>query len=99
MQRLGVLNIHKPHWDWVIVDDLENSTLALRALLRGLKAEGTSIVTFGDPDAAVQGFRGGVAHLPALLTRSESSGGLGAKRFYLSNRYRAGGELGKLVSK
>ena len=94
----GKLNIHKPHWDWVIVDDLENSTLALRALLRGLKAEGTSIVTFGDPDAAVQGFRGGVAHLPALLTRSESSGGLGAKRFYLSNRYRAGGELGKLVS-
>lgn len=95
----GALGVEKPRWDWIIVDDVENSTLALRALLRVLKADGTSIVTFGDPDAAVQGFRGGVAHLPALLTRDEAAGGIGAQRFYLENRYRAGGQIGHIATK
>lgn len=99
VQGDGKLDIEKPRWDWVIVDDVENSTLAVRALLRALKADGTSIVTFGDPDAAVQGFRGGVAHLPALLTRDEAAGGLGAERFYLTHRYRAGGQIGEVVAK
>ncbi|MDP9805774.1 superfamily I DNA/RNA helicase/RecB family exonuclease [Trueperella bonasi] len=97
--RGGKLGIAKPRWDWVIIDDVENSTLAVRALLQALKADGSSIVTFGDPDAAVQGFRGGVAHLPALLTRDEPAGGIGAQRMYLTHRYRSGGQIAQIAQR
>ena len=95
----GRLDMRKPTWDWVFVDDLQNTTLGVLELLRQVKADGASIVTFGDPDAAVQGFRGGVAYLPAMLTRPVSAGGLGADRLYLSTRYRGEGPLGELALK
>lgn len=93
----GRVDIAQPHWDWVLVDDVQNCTLALRRLLRVLIADGASVVTFGDPDVAVQGFRGGVAQLPVLLTSDQRVGGLGARRLYLDRRYRGHGVLGQLV--
>ncbi|WP_460998033.1 ATP-dependent helicase [Trueperella pyogenes] len=95
----GRLDIAKPHWDWVIVDDVQNATLAVRTLLRALREDGASVVTFGDPDVAVQGFRGGIAHLPALLTKPARGGGIGAERMILSTRYRAGGQILQTVEK
>lgn len=95
----GRLGMSKPRWDWIIVDDIQNATLAVRTLLRSLHEDGASILTFGDPDTAVQGFRGGIAHLPALLTKPIHAGGLGAQRYTLSTRYRGGGEMGELIRK
>lgn len=87
----GKLNMEKPQWDWVFIDDVQNATLALRGLLEALQEDGASIVTFGDPDLAVQGFRGGVAHLPTLLTRARGDGGIGARQLVLDQRYRGAG--------
>ncbi|VEI13951.1 UrvD/REP family ATP-dependent DNA helicase [Trueperella bialowiezensis] len=95
----GALNMARPHWDWVIVDDVHNATLAVRELLAATQEAGSSIVTFGDPDVAVHGFRGGIAQLPALLRRDKNSGGIGAAPLQLSTRYRGGGQLGELVKK
>ncbi|MFY9262063.1 MAG: ATP-dependent helicase [Actinomycetaceae bacterium] len=95
--QVGRINMPQPRWDWVFVDDLHNCTLAVRSLLRVLVEQGTAVITFGDPDAGVQGFRGGIAHLPALVTRSWADGGLGAKRMFLGQRYRGSGQLAELV--
>lgn len=95
----GTIGITRPHWDWVLVDDVQNATLALQALLKEILALGGRVVTFGDPDVAVQGFRGGMPQLPAILTRPLGKGGIGAKRCYLENRYRGGGVLGELVQR
>ncbi|MDO5025987.1 MAG: ATP-dependent DNA helicase [Trueperella sp.] len=95
----GIIGIEHPHWDWVLVDDVQNATLAVQALLAEVLSSGGRVVTFGDPDVAVQGFRGGISHLPAILTRPLGSGGIGAKRCYLAKRYRGGGALGELVQR
>lgn len=57
----------RPSWDWVVIDDLQNAPLSVMRLIRELSSDGASIVTAGNPDAAVQGFRGGVASLPGDL--------------------------------
>ena len=80
-------------WDFVIVDDVQNATLALRSLLRELIALGSAVVTFGNPDQGVQGFRGGIAQLPQLLARSSKSGGIEARRFVLAGAYRGNSAL------
>lgn len=79
---------------------MSNATLAVRTLLRALREDGASVVTFGDPDVAVQGFRGGIAHLPALLTKPAKGGGIGAERMIRHHaRYRAGGQILQTVEK
>ncbi len=95
----GVAGIERPAWDWVFVDDIHNATLGLLGLLRALQADGSSVVTFGDPDLAVQGFRGGVPHLPALVTRDKRAGGLGAERYYLGIRYRGHEGFANVIGK
>jgi superfamily I DNA/RNA helicase len=62
----------------VVVDDLQEATESTLALLRALAARGVAIVALGDPDVAVNAFRGGepdalgrlstVLGLPALQT-------------------------------
>lgn len=95
----GGLDIAKPRWDWAIVDDVQNATLALRTLLLALQEDGTSVVTFGDPDVAVQGFRGGIAHLPALLCKPAAGGGIGASQMVLGTGYRCDGQVRVLLDK
>lgn len=94
---LGRLNITRPHWDALIVDDVQNATLALRTLLAALAADGSMIITFGNPDQAVQGFRGGIAQLPKLLTYAPQAGGIGATKYVLQQIYRANSRLGHVA--
>ncbi|QJC22168.1 UrvD/REP family ATP-dependent DNA helicase [Arcanobacterium buesumense] len=88
----------RPEWDWVFVDDISNCTLALRTLLAVMQSYGTRIVTCGDPDVGVQGYRGGIAKLPVLLERPRNLGGLGAQRFVLNHRYRGGGDMAGIIA-
>ncbi|WP_124053971.1 UrvD/REP family ATP-dependent DNA helicase [Arcanobacterium ihumii] len=89
---LGSL-LSKPHWDWVFVDDVQDATLSLLKLLRQLQDDGASIVTFGDPDVAVQGFRGGISHLPSMLTRSKNDLGIDAEQLILGQVYRGNEQI------
>ncbi len=62
----------------VVVDDLQEATESVLALLRALAARGIAIIALGDPDMAANAFRGGepdalgrlstVLGLPALQT-------------------------------
>ena len=85
----GSLGFAKPVWDWVLVDDIQNAPRSILSLLRALSRDGAAIVTTGNPDAAVQGFRGGVASLPGDILRPEPFG-LDASPFYLDTIYRGG---------
>ncbi|WP_123739553.1 ATP-dependent helicase [Salana multivorans] len=54
----------RPRWRVVVHDDYQDATMATARLLEVLARDGARIVVLGDPDTAVQTFRGG---LPALL--------------------------------
>ncbi|QRV01690.1 ATP-dependent helicase [Arcanobacterium phocisimile] len=87
-----------PQWDWILVDDISNCTLALRSLLKVLQDHGSNIVVFGDPDTGVQSFRGGIANLQSLLSRPLHDGGLAAHTYVLTHRYRGGGPAANIIS-
>ncbi|WP_216402474.1 UrvD/REP family ATP-dependent DNA helicase [Arcanobacterium phocae] len=95
----GIIQRKRPVWDWVIIDDISNCTLALRHLLRVLQEYGTRILVFGDPDVGVQGYRGGIPALQTLLERSSAQRGLGAQRFVLEHHYRGGGDTTLITKK
>lgn len=57
-----------PHWRVVIVDDYQEATAAMVRLLHVLQGAGSELLLFGDPDVAVQTFRGAQ---PALMARAE----------------------------
>ncbi|XBH22216.1 ATP-dependent DNA helicase [Jonesiaceae bacterium BS-20] len=92
----------KPGWDLVIVDDYQEATAATARLLSVLARDGSQLVLVGDPDVAVQGFRGA---MPALLGRAGAGqpgqihldpqrlGEFAAPRFVLENVWRAGAQL------
>src|SRR5690625_1329852 len=61
-----------PHWQTVIVDDYQEATAAMVRLLHVLQDAGSELVLFGDPDVAVQTFRGAQ---PALMARAEHARG------------------------
>ncbi|MDD7464781.1 MAG: PD-(D/E)XK nuclease family protein [Actinomycetaceae bacterium] len=88
---------HIPHWDFVFIDDVHNATLAVRSLLSALRQGGTSVVTFGNPDQGVQNYRGGIAQLPVILTKSPGAGGIGATELTLRVNYRTHGSLARVV--
>ncbi|USR78961.1 UrvD/REP family ATP-dependent DNA helicase [Arcanobacterium pinnipediorum] len=96
--QVGQIGAQRPQWDWIFVDDVSNSTLALRSLLRELHNLGANIVVFGDPDSAVQGYRGGIAHLQSLLSRPVAAGGIDAQTFVLAHRYRGGGQIEPIIT-
>ncbi|MFH5822229.1 PD-(D/E)XK nuclease family protein [Georgenia sp. AZ-5] len=78
----------RPRWSAVVVDDHQDSTLAAARLLRVLAEDGAQLLLHGDPDAGVQGFRGGT---PALVARAETTeplGGFGATRLDLPTVHR-----------
>ncbi|HLS04001.1 MAG TPA: PD-(D/E)XK nuclease family protein [Actinomycetales bacterium] len=56
-----------PRWKTVIVDDYQEATAATVRLLHVLQNAGSELLLFGDPDAAVQTFRGAQ---PALMARA-----------------------------
>jgi superfamily I DNA/RNA helicase/RecB family exonuclease len=56
-----------PSWDLVVVDDHQESTVAVARFLGALHDAGARLVMLADPDAAVQGFRGAA---PGLVGRA-----------------------------
>lgn len=85
-----------PRWDWVLVDDYQNATLASAALLSAVHSGGARLVLTADPDTAVEGFRGGIAHLPGLARGSKDGLGFNADVLVLSTRHRAGEKLAQI---
>lgn len=89
------LPVTRPRWDWVLVDDLQNAPRSILDLLSELAADGACLVVAGDPDAAVQGFRGGVASLPGDIT-APAPEGLGCAPVYLRRRHRGSAQMSEL---
>jgi superfamily I DNA/RNA helicase/RecB family exonuclease len=75
---------------WVIVDDAQDATPATAQLLAALIGPGCAVAGFGDPDTAVNGFRGGV---PASATQLLSAAGRSPQRFILTGSHRLRGDL------
>ncbi|WP_167202449.1 PD-(D/E)XK nuclease family protein [Actinomyces respiraculi] len=80
----------RPVPDLVIVDDYQDCTAATARLLVALaRPDGSGhraqVVVLGDPDVAVETFRGGT---PSLLVEAEDRTGLGATRMRLGTRHR-----------
>ncbi|MDU0348787.1 PD-(D/E)XK nuclease family protein [Actinomyces sp. MRS3W] len=93
----GVL-VPRPVPDFVIVDDYQDCTAATARLLVALAQPDAAghraqIVVLGDPDAAVEVFRGGN---PSLLNAAEDRSGLDAERLTLGVTYRGTPELAEL---
>ncbi|WP_136313321.1 UrvD/REP family ATP-dependent DNA helicase [Actinomyces procaprae] len=89
------VRVPRPIPDVVIVDDYQDCTAATARLLAALSepdADGhrTQIVALGDPDAAVEVFRGGN---PSLLNAAEDRSGLAAERLALGVVHRGTPEL------
>ncbi len=84
-----VPGVPRPVWGLVLVDDYQEATVATARLLRVLAADGARIVLAGDPDAAVQTFRGGQ---PSLVARAQAAGRgpgeLGARTVVLRTAWR-----------
>ncbi|CAM2949305.1 UrvD/REP family ATP-dependent DNA helicase [Actinomyces slackii] len=88
----------RPVPDLVIVDDYQDCTAATARLLTTLATPDgaghrAQVVVLGDPDAAVETFRGGT---PSLLVAAEDRSGLAAERLVLSTRHRGGPALAEL---
>ncbi|MBN0040453.1 ATP-dependent helicase [Cellulosimicrobium cellulans] len=88
----------RPRWDLVVVDDYQEATVATARLLHVLHDDGARLVLLGDPDAAVQTFRGAS---PGLVGRASAPvrrdgarrGELGARVAVLGTAWRQPGPL------
>lgn len=88
----------RPRWDLVVVDDYQEATVATARLLHVLHDDGARLVLLGDPDAAVQTFRGAS---PGLVGRASAParrdgarrGELGARVAVLGTAWRQGAAL------
>lgn len=85
-----------PEWDWVLVDDYQNATLATAALMSAVRHAGAKLILTADPDTAVEGFRGGIAHLPGLARGAKDGLGFNAGVVRLETRHRAGKKLSEI---
>ena len=86
--------------DLVIVDDYQDCTAATARLLTALavpdpQGHRAQIVVLGDPDVAVETFRGGT---PSLLVAAEDYSGLGATRLRLTTCYRGNPVIAAVVA-
>lgn len=78
----------------VVLDDLQDATLATGRLVRVLADLGSQVIMFGDADAGVQGYRGGTPALVAAVTAGRAAAlGLAAERIVLSTVWRQVPEL------
>ncbi|MCL3859860.1 UrvD/REP family ATP-dependent DNA helicase [Actinotalea sp. K2] len=90
----------RPRWGLVVVDDYQEATAATARLLHVLADDGAQLVLLGDPDAAVQTFRGAT---PALVARATATPGaadpaaLGAHEVVLGTVWRHGPILHRAV--
>ena len=94
------VTVPRPVPDLIIVDDYQDCTAATARLLTALAAPDpdghrAQIAVLGDPDVAVETFRGGT---PSLLVAAEDHTGLGAGRRRLTTRYRGEPEIAAVVA-
>ncbi|WP_172120232.1 PD-(D/E)XK nuclease family protein [Actinomyces faecalis] len=92
------VQVPPPVPDLVVVDDYQDCTAATARLLACLALPDASgrrsqVVVLGDPDCAVETFRGGT---PSLLVEAEDRSGLAAARMTLTTRYRGDGALARV---
>ena len=90
----------RPVPDLVLVDDYQDCTAATARLLTALATPDpdghrAQIVVLGDPDVAVETFRGGT---PSLLIAAEDHSGLGATRLQLTTCYRGNPGIAAVVA-
>lgn len=87
--------VPRPQWSLVVHDDYQDATLATARLLDAVGTDGAQLVVTGDPDAAVQSFRGGVPALvaTAALPAGGQDGAWGAEEHTLSQVWRHGPDL------
>jgi superfamily I DNA/RNA helicase/RecB family exonuclease len=66
--RSDLLDRERAAYDWVFVDEYQDTDPAQEELLRGLVRAGGNLVVVGDPDQAIYGFRGtdtrAIRHFP-----------------------------------
>lgn len=79
----------------VLVDDIQEATVATVGLLRALAGRGVAIVAFGDPDVASTTFRGAEA---AALGQLQARLGVPVSRFVLATAHRQSAPLRRLTS-
>ena len=94
------VTVPRPVPDLIIVDDYQDCTAATARLLTALATPDpdghrAQIVVLGDPDVAVETFRGGT---PSLLVAAEDHTGLGASRLRLTTRYRGEPAIAAVVA-
>ncbi len=81
----------------IMVDDHQESSAATVRLLHAAAARGAHLTLFGDPDVAVQAFRGARPHFVERAERSGVLGGFGAEVEVLPVVHRGGERLRELV--
>ena len=89
----------RPVPDLVLVDDYQDCTAATARLLTALATPDpdghrAQIVVLGDPDVAVETFRGGT---PSLLIAAEDHSGLAATRLRLTTCYRGNPAISEVI--
>ena len=94
-----VVTVPRPVPDLVLVDDYQDCTAATARLLTALATPDpdghrAQIVVLGDPDVAVETFRGGT---PSLLIAAEDHSGLGATRLRLTTCYRGNPAIAAVI--
>ena len=94
------VTVRRPVPDLVLVDDYQDCTAATARLLTALavpdpQGHRAQIVVLGDPDVAVETFRGGT---PSLLVAAEDYSGLGATRLRLTTCYRGNPVIAAVVA-
>ena len=94
------VTVRRPVPDLVLVDDYQDCTAATARLLTALATPDpdghrAQIVVLGDPDVAVETFRGGT---PSLLVAAEDHSGLAATRLRLTTCYRGNPAIAAVVA-
>ena len=93
------VTVRRPVPDLVVVDDYQDCTAATARLLTALASPDpdghrAQVVVLGDPDVAVETFRGGT---PSLLIAAEDHSGLAASRLRLTTCYRGNPAIAAVI--
>ena len=93
------VTVRRPVPDLVLVDDYQDCTAATARLLTALATPDpdghrAQVVVLGDPDVAVETFRGGT---PSLLIAAEDYSGLAATRLRLTTCYRGNPAIAAVI--
>ena len=96
---VDAVTVRRPVPDLVLVDDYQDCTAATARLLTALATPDpdghrAQIVVLGDPDVAVETFRGGT---PSLLIAAEDHSGLAATRLRLTTCYRGNPAIAAVI--